>query len=116
MRVAEKAMRKSRVAIRTVNMKNFRAEADAIWNIYSSAWSGNWGFAPLPKEDARESDPKYRLQEVKQVDLVQDVEVGRCRVAEGVPDGLGEEHGGHRLGPDRYRGQGQPPAPAEAAK
>src|SRR3979409_1108942 len=34
-------------------MKNFRAEADAIWSIYSSAWSRNWGFAPLTKEEFR---------------------------------------------------------------
>src|SRR5260370_4364323 len=51
MRVADRAMRSSRVAIRPVNMKNFQAEADAIWGIYSSAWSRNWGFAPLTKEE-----------------------------------------------------------------
>ena len=51
MRVADRAMRSSRVAIRPVNMKNFKAEADAIWGIYSSAWSRNWGFAPLTREE-----------------------------------------------------------------
>jgi GNAT superfamily N-acetyltransferase len=53
MRVADRAMRSSRVAIRQVNMKNFRAEADAIWSIYSSAWSRNWGFAPMTQEEFR---------------------------------------------------------------
>ena len=47
MRVAERAMRSSRVAIRPVNLKNFEAEARSIWSIYSSAWSRNWGFAPM---------------------------------------------------------------------
>src|SRR5437588_13059913 len=53
MRVADRAMRSSRVAIRPVNLKKFEAEADAIWSIYSSAWSRNWGFAPLTKEEFR---------------------------------------------------------------
>ena len=39
MRVADRAMRASKVAIRQVNMKKFQDEADAIWGIYSSAWS-----------------------------------------------------------------------------
>jgi GNAT superfamily N-acetyltransferase len=53
MRVAERAMRSSRVSIRPVNLKKFEAEADSIWSIYSSAWSRNWGFAPLTKEEFR---------------------------------------------------------------
>src|SRR5258706_5292568 len=53
MRVADRAMRSSRVAIRPVNMKKFEAEVDSIWGIYSSAWSRNWGFAPLTKEEFR---------------------------------------------------------------
>jgi GNAT superfamily N-acetyltransferase len=53
MRVAERAMRSSHVTIRPVNLKNFEAEADSIWDIYSSAWSRNWGFAPLTREEFR---------------------------------------------------------------
>ena len=30
-----------------------QAEADAIWEIYSSAWSKNWGFAPLTQNEFR---------------------------------------------------------------
>ena len=53
MRVADRAMRSSKVVIRPVNMKKFQDEADVIWGIYSSAWSENWGFAPLTKEEFR---------------------------------------------------------------
>ena len=53
MRVADRAMRSSRVLIRPVNLKKFEAEVDAIWSIYSSAWSRNWGFAPLTVEEFR---------------------------------------------------------------
>jgi len=51
LRVADRAMRSSRVVIRPVNMKKFDAEADSIWKIYSSAWSRNWGFAPLTQAE-----------------------------------------------------------------
>jgi GNAT superfamily N-acetyltransferase len=53
LRVADRAARSNKVAIRKVNLKNFEAEADTIWEIYSAAWSGNWGFAPLTKEEFR---------------------------------------------------------------
>ena len=53
MRVAERAMRSSRVVIRPVNMKKFQADVDSIWSIYSSAWIRNWGFAPLTREEFR---------------------------------------------------------------
>jgi GNAT superfamily N-acetyltransferase len=53
MRVADRAMRSSRMLIRPVNLKNFEAEADAIWTVYSAAWSRNWGFAPLTREEFR---------------------------------------------------------------
>src|SRR5260370_1266961 len=41
MRVAERAMRSSKVVIRPVNMKDFQAEADVIWGSYSAAWREN---------------------------------------------------------------------------
>jgi len=51
MRVAKYRMDKSGVKIRHVNKKNFKAEVESIWSIYNSAWSQNWGFAPLTQEE-----------------------------------------------------------------
>jgi GNAT superfamily N-acetyltransferase len=50
-KVAERRMSRSRVVIRPVNLKKFEAEVDSIWSIYTSAWSQNWGFAPLEREE-----------------------------------------------------------------
>ena len=50
-RVADYRMLKSGVVIRPINLRKFEAEVDSIFGIYSSAWSHNWGFAPLTKEE-----------------------------------------------------------------
>ncbi|MEO7653256.1 MAG: N-acetyltransferase, partial [Bryobacteraceae bacterium] len=50
-RVAERVRRTRGVHIRPIRMKEFSAEVDSIWRIYSSAWSQNWGFAPMTKEE-----------------------------------------------------------------
>ena len=50
-KVAEYQVLKSKVVIRPVNLKKFEAEVGSIWSIYSSAWSQNWGFAPLTQDE-----------------------------------------------------------------
>jgi len=72
--------------------------------------------APLAEKDAREGKAEDGLQEVEQVDLVQDVELGRRIGREGVANGLREEDRGHGLGAEGDRRQGQPAAPAEVAE
>ena len=32
-------------------MKRFDAEVEAVWQVYNSAWSRNWGFVPMTKEE-----------------------------------------------------------------
>jgi hypothetical protein len=49
--IAERAEKKSRVTYRTVNLKNWKAELDIIFDIYNSAWEANWGFVPMSKEE-----------------------------------------------------------------
>ena len=49
--IAERADKKSRVTYRTVNLKNWTAELDIIFDIYNSAWESNWGFVPMSKEE-----------------------------------------------------------------
>jgi GNAT superfamily N-acetyltransferase len=50
-RIADRALRSNRVAIRTLRMKNFDSEVELIWSIYNSAWSRNWGFVPMTREE-----------------------------------------------------------------
>ena len=42
-RVAQRALKQNGVTVRTINMKDFAGEVSKVWNIYSAAWSKNWG-------------------------------------------------------------------------
>jgi len=61
-RVAEKALRSNGATVRPIDMKNFDADVERVWNIYNSAWERNWGFIPMSKEE-------FQLQgkEMKQI-------------------------------------------------
>ncbi len=50
-RVAEKALRSTGVRVRPIDMKNFNAEVDRVWQVYNSAWERNWGFVPMTREE-----------------------------------------------------------------
>jgi GNAT superfamily N-acetyltransferase len=42
-------------------MKDFESEVERVWEVYNSAWSRNWGFVPMTREEcfwlARELKP-----------------------------------------------------------
>ena len=61
-RVADKAVKGNGVKVRPIDMKNFDADVENVWNIYNSAWERNWGFIPMSKEE-------FQLQgkEMKQI-------------------------------------------------
>jgi GNAT superfamily N-acetyltransferase len=50
-RVADRALKSKGVTIRQVDMKNFEAEVERVWQVYNSAWERNWGFIPMSKEE-----------------------------------------------------------------
>jgi len=37
--------------VRPINMKDFKAEVERVWQIYNSAWERNWGFVPMSREE-----------------------------------------------------------------
>lgn len=86
MRVAERASRASKVAIRQVDLKNFQAEADMIWSIYSDAWSRNWGFAPLTKEEFRVLAKDMKAILVPELALIGEVDGQAVGFALAIPD------------------------------
>lgn len=49
--VAAHAFKKKGVRVRSINMKKFDQEVEAVWQIYNSAWQRNWGFVPMTKEE-----------------------------------------------------------------
>ena len=61
-RVADKAVSGNGVKVRPIDMKNFDADVENVWNIYNSAWERNWGFIPMSKEEF-----KLQGKEMKQI-------------------------------------------------
>jgi hypothetical protein len=50
-RVAERAFAANGVKVRPINLKEFDSEVDKLWGVYNSAWSRNWGFVPMSKQE-----------------------------------------------------------------
>jgi GNAT superfamily N-acetyltransferase len=50
-RVAEKALRSTGVRVRPIDMKNFKADVERVWEVYNAAWERNWGFVPMTREE-----------------------------------------------------------------
>jgi len=50
-RVAEKAIAAAGVTVRPIDMKNFNADVERVWQVYNSAWERNWGFVPMSREE-----------------------------------------------------------------
>jgi len=61
-RVADRATRSNGVTVRPIDMKNFDADVEKVWDIYNSAWERNWGFIPMSKEEF-----KLQGKEMKQI-------------------------------------------------
>lgn len=47
----EQRLVRNGITIRTVNLKNFKAEVKGIKRIYNQAWDKNWGFVPFTDEE-----------------------------------------------------------------
>lgn len=45
-RLAERALRNTRVTFRTLDVGTLRQEARKVLELYNEAWAGNWGFVP----------------------------------------------------------------------
>jgi GNAT superfamily N-acetyltransferase len=50
-RVAERATRGNELRIRPIRMNDLQAEAARGWEVYNAAWSRNWGFTPMTREE-----------------------------------------------------------------
>ncbi|WBO22016.1 N-acetyltransferase [Sphingomonas abietis] len=72
-RIVASGERNPRITVRTVNKKNFKAEAALILSILNDAWSGNWGFLPIT-----DSEIQYVGKKLKPIvfnDLIRIAEV-----------------------------------------
>ncbi len=74
-RVTAAMKQRSNLTVRSLNMKNFAGEVEAIKRIYNEAWEANWGFVPMT--DAEMNMLAYELKQVMDPDLVLFVEKDR---------------------------------------
>ncbi len=52
--------KRDRFTVRPIRMNRFNEEADIMWDVYNSAWTANWGFVPMAREEF-----DYSIKEVK---------------------------------------------------
>jgi GNAT superfamily N-acetyltransferase len=50
-RVASRALASNGVTVRQIDMKDFQAEVERVWEVYNKAWTRNWGFIPMSREE-----------------------------------------------------------------
>ena len=50
-RMADRALATNGVSVRPINMKDFNGEVARVWEVYNQAWSRNWGFIPMSREE-----------------------------------------------------------------
>jgi GNAT superfamily N-acetyltransferase len=50
-RLAERALRKSGVGFRDLDLRQFDRTLEVCWDVYNSAWERNWGFVPMSKDE-----------------------------------------------------------------
>jgi len=50
-RAANRAVANSGVRVRPINMKDFFGDVARVWQVYCQAWSRNWGFIPMSREE-----------------------------------------------------------------
>jgi len=50
-RLADRALAKSRVEFRDLDLRRFEQELEVCWEVYNAAWERNWGFVPMSKAE-----------------------------------------------------------------
>jgi len=50
-RVSQAILKRKKVTLRPLNMKNFKDELEFVRTVYNDAWSRNWGFVPMTPEE-----------------------------------------------------------------
>ncbi len=50
-RAEEKLLKRGRFTIRSLRADQFDKELEIIWDVYNDAWSKNWGFVPMTREE-----------------------------------------------------------------
>ena len=73
-KVAQRVFKTKGVRVRPINMKDFDADVERVWDVYGKAWSRNWGFVPMSREEFNAMGKE--MKQILKPDLVLIGEVG----------------------------------------
>jgi GNAT superfamily N-acetyltransferase len=73
-KLSNRILAKNGVRVRPINMKDFANEVERVWEVYGSAWSRNWGFVPMTREEFFAQGKE--MKQILKPDLVLIGEVG----------------------------------------
>ncbi|MCD6579472.1 hypothetical protein J7L48_08340 [bacterium] len=77
--IYEKVLKRNKIKLRHMDMKNYKKEIETIKILYNGAWEKNWGFVPMTES---ETDKMAKdLKDLIVPELVQFAEVGGKTVA-----------------------------------
>ncbi len=61
-KIAERTMKRERITVRPLDMKNFARDTNIIRELYNKIWEKNWGFVPLT-----EAEFQYQANKLKDI-------------------------------------------------
>lgn len=86
--------------IRTIRMARFEEEVELAWGVYNSAWSRNWGFVPMTREEFFHHGHQMKPVVVPELTLIAEIGDQVAGFGMALPD-INEalKHAGGRLFP-----------------
>jgi GNAT superfamily N-acetyltransferase len=88
-RVADKALKTPGLRIRPINMKDYDADVEKVWEVYGAdtgAWGQNWGFVPMSKPEFRAMGKEMKMILKPEMVLLGEVEGRVVAFALALPD------------------------------
>ncbi|MBC2776994.1 N-acetyltransferase [Parasphingopyxis marina] len=73
-RIVQSGERNERITIRPIDMNRYEEEAELILGMLNEAWSGNWGFVPIPDYEVVYIRKKLKPAIIPQVNLIAEYE------------------------------------------
>jgi GNAT superfamily N-acetyltransferase len=73
-RIADRVLEATGVSVRPIDMKNFQADVERVWQVYNAAWSRNWGFVPMSRDEFMQMGKE--MKQILKPELVLIGEVG----------------------------------------
>ncbi len=67
-KLGDLALERNGIRLRPIDMKNFQADVERVWEVYNSAWQRNWGFVPMTREEFLASGKE--MKQILKPDLV----------------------------------------------